>query len=231
MMGVKRAKGGPRRRAQPLWGVDLDAILNRLNPSSPRGARNGCLIALGWHGAFRSDELVTVGWDAPGPGGKGFMTTSSRGIEVHLDLAKTAQNGDGQRVIIPAADAPLAMTWLEHWIKVAGRRPGQRVFCQISRSDRLIQRPMSPVAVTAVVRSLVLEYLLASGMEEVAAVTAANRYRSHSLRSGYATQAAHGGVVLSRIQDHCRHKSPLTTAGYIRLAQDWDNSGLKGLLR
>jgi integrase len=89
---------------------------------------------------------------------------------------------------------------------------------------------MSPVAVTAVVRSLVLDYLLASGMEEVAAVTAANRFRSHSLRSGFATQAADNGVVLSRIQDHCRHKSPLTTANYIRISQDWSKSGLKGLL-
>jgi integrase len=158
------------------------------------------------------------------------LTTSDRGIEVNLDRAKTAQDGDGQRVIIPAADAPLAMQWLDHWVRIAGRQPGWLVFSQVSRSDRVIHRPMSPIAVTAVVRTLVHQFLLAGGMESVAAWAAASRYRSHSLRAGYATEAAVSGVALSRIQDHCRHKSPLTTAGYVRLAQDWSKSGLKGLL-
>ena len=231
LMGVKREMGGPRRQAQPLRIVDLDAILGRLDPTNPRGARNGFLMSLGWNGAFRSDELVTLGWDAPGPNGKGYLTTSPRGIEVHLDVAKTAQDGAGQRVIIPAADAPLAMAWMDHWVRAAGRQPGRLVFCQISRADRVIPRPMSPTAVTAVVRTLVHEYLLAGGMEPVSAWAAASRFRSHSLRAGYATEAADRGVVLSRIQDHCRHRSPVTTAGYVRLAQDWANSGLKGLLR
>jgi integrase len=90
---------------------------------------------------------------------------------------------------------------------------------------------MAAVAVTQVVRTHVLQYLLAGGMEAVAAVTAANAYRSHSLRSGYATEAALGGVVPARIQEHCRHRSALTTAGYVRVSQDWADSGLKGLLR
>jgi integrase len=228
--GVKRMKGGPRRRAQPLRVADLEAILGRLDPTNARQARDGCLLTLGWAAALRSDELVTLGWDAPGRQGKGYLTTSDRGIEIHLDRAKTAQDGDGQRVIIPAADAPLAMTWLAHWVQMAGRQPGRLVFLQMSRSSRVIPRPMSPTAVTAVVRTLVHEYLLARGMEPVAAWTTASHYRSHSLRAGYATEAADRGVVLTRIQEHCRHKSPLTTAGYIRLAQDWGNSGLKGLL-
>jgi hypothetical protein len=59
LQGVKRVKGGPRRRAQPLRLVDLDAILGRLDPASARGGRNGLLMSLGWYGAFRSDELVT----------------------------------------------------------------------------------------------------------------------------------------------------------------------------
>jgi integrase len=125
---------------------------------------------------------------------------------------------------------PLVMTWLKHWEKAAGRQPGRLVFLQMSRCDRMIPKGMAAVAVTQVVRTHVLKYLLAGGMEEVAAVTAANGYRSHSLRSGYATEAALGGVVEAVIRDHCRHKSALTTAGYVRLARDWGNSGLKGLL-
>jgi integrase len=231
LQGMRRKRGGPRRRARPLRAVDLEAILGRLDPANPRGARDGFLLALGWAAALRSDELVTLGWDAPGPKGKGFVTTSSRGVEIHLDIAKTAQDGSGQTVIVPADDARLVMTWMTFWEKAAGRQPGRLVFLQMSRGDRVIPRGMAAVAVTQVVRTHVLKYLIGSGMEEVAAVTAANAYRSHSLRAGYATEAAAGGVVEARIRDHCRHRSALTTAGYIRLAQDWDNSGLKGLLR
>jgi integrase len=231
LRGVKREKGGPRRRARPLRVADLEAILKRLDPTNPRAARDGFLLALGWGAALRSDELVRLAWDARGLLGKGFITTSSRGIEIHLDVAKTAQDGDGQGVIVPAEDATLVMTWLDHWVAAAGRQPGRLVLLQVSRCNRVIPKPMSPIAVTTVVRTHVLQYLLAGGMEQVAAVAAAGHYRSHSLRAGYATEAADRGVVPARIQDHCRHKSALTTQGYIRLSQDWANSGLKGLLR
>jgi integrase len=89
---------------------------------------------------------------------------------------------------------------------------------------------MAPTAVTAVVRRHVLEFLLAGGMEEVAAVALATCYRSHSLRSGYASSAAAGGVVEADIREHCRHKSAETTAGYIRLGRKWRQGGLKGLV-
>jgi integrase len=227
--GVRRKHGSARRRAKPLRAGDLEKILARFDPANPRDARDGFLLTLGWAAALRSDELVTLGWDAPGLDGKGFITTSSRGIEISLDVAKTAQDGDGQSVIVPAADASLVVTWLEHWVRAAGRQPGRRVFLQMSRSDRVILRPMAAVAVTAVVRTHVLQYLLAGGMEKVAAAAVASSYRSHSLRAGYATEAAAGGVAEARIRDHCRHKSAVTTANYIRLAQDWGNSGLKGL--
>jgi integrase len=228
--GLRRKHGSARRRAKPLRVADLEKILGRLDPANARAARDGFLLALGWAAALRSDELVTLGWDAPGPKGKGYITTSSRGVEIRLDIAKTAQTGDGQTVIVPAEDAPLVMTWCDHWVRAAGRKPGQLVFCQMSRSDRPINGPMAAVAVTAVVREHVLQYLLAGGMEQVAAVAAAGHYRSHSLRSGYATEAGARGVVMPRIAEHCRHKNILTTSGYVRLGQDWANSGLKGLL-
>jgi integrase len=228
--GLRRKHGGARRRAKPLRAADLEKILGRLDPTSTCAARDGAILALGWAAALRSDEIVTLGWDAPGPRGKGYLATPSQGIEVHLDVAKTAQDGDGQRVIVPAEDAPLVLRWLDHWTRAAGRQPGRLVFLQMSRSDRVLDKPMSPVSVTHVVRKHVLEYLIASGMDEVAAVTAANSYRNHSLRAGVATEAGAAGVVMQRIADHCRHKSILTTSEYVRLGLDWNNSGIKGLL-
>jgi integrase len=229
--GVRRRHGGARRQAQPLRTEDLQAILNRLDPASPRGARDGAILALGWAGALRSEEITRLAWDAPGIHGKGHIVTRPAGVELHFRRTKTDQTGgEAQQVIIPAPDVPLVMTWLNHWERIAGRVPGRLAFTQVSRGDRIISKPMASTAVTAVVRQNVLTFLLASGMEEVAAVALASRYRSHSLRSGYATSAAAGGVVEAEIRDHCRHKNAETTANYIRLGRKWAQGGLKGLL-
>jgi len=215
--GVRRRHGGPRRQAQPLRAEDLQAILGRLDPASSRGARDGAILALGWAGALRSEEITRLAWDAPGIDGKGHIVTRPAGVEVHFRRTKTDQTGrEAQQVIIPAPDVPLVMTWLDHWQRVAGRVPGRFTFSQVSRCDRILWKPMAPTGVTAVVRRRVLDFLLAGGAEKVAAVALASSYRSHSLRSGYATSAAAGGVVEAEIREHCRHKSAETTAGYIR---------------
>jgi integrase len=230
--GIRRRHGGARRQAQPLRIEDLQAILGRLNPASSRGARDGAILALGWAGALRSEEITRLAWDAPGIDGKGHIVTRPAGVEVHFRRTKTDQTGrEAQQVIIPAPDVPLVLTWLGHWERIAGRVPGRLIFMQVSRCDRILWKAMAPTAVTAVVRRHVLEFLLADGMEEVAAVALASCYRSHSLRSGYASSAAAGGVVEADIRDHCRHKSPATTATYIRLGRKWAQGGLKGLVK
>jgi integrase len=137
---------------------------------------------------------------------------------------------EAQQVIIPAPDVPLVAAWLNHWERIAGRVPGRLIFAQVSRSDRITWKPMAPTAVTAVVRKNVLAFLLAAGMEEVAAVALASCYRSHSLRAGYASSASAGGVVEAEIREQCRHKSAETTARYIRIGRKWEAGGLKGLL-
>jgi integrase len=232
--GVRRRHGGPRRQAQPLRAEELQVILDRLDPASPRGARDGAILALGWAGALRSEELTRLAWDAPGPSGKGHIVTRLQpaGVEVHFRRTKTDQTGrEAQQVIIPTPDVPLVTTWLGHWERIAGRVPGRLLFTQVSRCDRILWKPMASTAVTAVVRRHVLAFLLASGMDEVAAVALASCYRSHSLRSGYATSAAAGGVAEAEIRLHCRHKSAETTAGYVRLGRKWAQGALKGLLQ
>lgn len=51
----------------------------------------------------------------------------------------------------------------------------------------------------------------------------------HSLRAGYATSAAARDMPGYRIQQHTRHKSAQMVAGYIREADKWTKSGLKGV--
>ena len=51
----------------------------------------------------------------------------------------------------------------------------------------------------------------------------------HSRRAGYATSAAARDMPGYRFQQHTRHKSAQMVAGYIREADKWTKSGLKGV--
>jgi len=49
------------------------------------------------------------------------------------------------------------------------------------------------------------------------------------MRAGYATAAAAADVPDYRIQQHTRHKSVEMVARYVREADKWTKSGLKGV--
>jgi integrase len=57
----------------------------------------------------------------------------------------------------------------------------------------------------------------------------AERMSGHSMRAGYATAAAAANVPGYRIQQHTRHKSAEMVARYVRAADKWTKSGLKGV--
>jgi hypothetical protein len=54
-------------------------------------------------------------------------------------------------------------------------------------------------------------------------------FSGHSMRAGYATSAAAKDIPGYRIQAHTRHKSAEMVNGYIRDADRWGKSGLKGV--
>jgi hypothetical protein len=54
-------------------------------------------------------------------------------------------------------------------------------------------------------------------------------FSGHSMRAGYATSAAAKDLPGYRIQAHTRHKSADMVIGYIRDADRWGRSGLKGV--
>jgi integrase len=51
----------------------------------------------------------------------------------------------------------------------------------------------------------------------------------HGLRAGYATSAAARDMPGYRIQQHTRHTSAQMVAGYIREADKWAKSDLRGV--
>ena len=229
MQGIRRRHGQPRRQARPLRAQMLKAMLARFDPELPREARDGALLALTWGGALRQCEAVALCWQRCGYHGKGYIRTSPAGVEIKILRSKAAQERP-EDVILPAADMPLALEWIGRWAKIRGRKSGELVFQRLSRSNRLMLLQMAPEAIAKIVRRRVHEHLLATGIEPAEALALAEEYSGHSLRAGVATEASEAGISEARIRLHCRHRSPVTTAKYIRVTNNWQNSALKGVL-
>jgi hypothetical protein len=51
----------------------------------------------------------------------------------------------------------------------------------------------------------------------------------HSLRAGYITAAAPFGIPEWKIRRRSRHQTAEMVAGYVRAAEEWTDSGLKGV--
>ena len=125
------------------------------------------------------------------------MYARARQGEIRLFRSKAAQERP-EDVILPAADMPLALEWLNHWGKIRGRKAGELVFQQLSRSGRPLPLPMAPEAIAKMVRRRVHEHLLATGVDAAEALALAEEYSGHSLRSGVATEASDAGASARR---------------------------------
>ena len=80
-----------------------------------------------------------------------------------------------------------------------------------------------------ILKSRVRALLLLRGKTEAEADELVERFSGHSMRAGYATSAAAMDMPVYRMQQQTRHKSLATLTGYVREADKWTKSGLKGV--
>jgi integrase len=88
----------------------------------------------------------------------------------------------------------------------------------VIRGARVLDRPVSGAAVAAVVKGAAA----ACGLPPEA-------FAGHSLRSGFATAAAHAGKRPESIQAHLRHHSIAMVMRYIRREDAWRDNAAAGL--
>ena len=69
----------------------------------------------------------------------------------------------------------------------------------------------------------------AAGADVPRADALAKPFSGHSLRAGYITAAALFGVPEWKIRRRSRHQTAEMVAGYVRAAEEWTDSGLKGV--
>lgn len=195
--GIRRAKGTRQEGKSPLLVEDLRLILQHI-PDNLTGKRDRALLLVGFAGAFRRRELVSL--DAED------IQVTGRGMVILLRRSKTDQEGVGRKVGIPYGSSPLTcpVESLQDWLE-ASRIDQGPLFRPINRHGQIRKLRLSDKSVALVVKRRAQE----AGLDP-------RRFAGHSLRAGLATTAAIAGKDERAIMEQTGHKSTQMVRRYIR---------------
>lgn len=213
LRGIRRAHGvAPNRQAAPLLVGDLISVVETLDATKLIDVRNKALLLVGFAGALRRSEIVSLQ--------VGDLDFRNDGVVVKLRRRKTDQEGKGAIVgIAYGTNGTCPVVSLRKWLAAAGIEKGP-AFRGVDRHGNVSSQRLNPQAVCRIVKKLVPRAGLAPG-----------GYSGHSLRAGFATSAAAVGVEERDIAKVTGHASLQVLRQYIRDGQvlDGDLSRRLGL--
>lgn len=190
----------PPRKVRPLLTEHVQAIVDRLGVRAIDD-RNRALLLVGFAGALRRSELCKLevrdlDWSDP------------RGVFLLLRGSKTDTTGEGQCVFlcVGSNESTCAVTALRTWLATSGIEDGP-IFRGVDRWGNVADSSLSGEGVARIVKKAIRGI----GLDP-------SEYSGHSLRAGFATQAALNGADSRNIQRQTRHKSATVLQGYIRIA-------------
>jgi integrase len=189
--GIRRAKG-----TAPALTEDL-RLMVRAMPYSLLGSRDRALLLIGFAGAFRRSELVSLDVED--------LAFEREGVVVTLRRSKTDPVGQGRKIGIPLGSGKTCpVRALERWMEAAGIEEGP-LFRPVTRHSHVEDCRLSDKAVALIVK----RWAQAVGLDPAL-------YAGHSLRSGLATSAARNGASERSIMNQTGHRSVQMVRRYIR---------------
>jgi integrase len=205
--GIRRRLGMAPRQKAALSTGELRAMLQAL-PQRLIGSRDRAILLLGFAGAFRRSELV--GLDVRD------LEFCQEGLRVTLRRSKTDQEGIGRTVGIPCSPNPsmCPVAAVRAWLGAAAIIGGP-VFREVQGSGRVGQARLA----SRVVGTVVKRAAIAVGLD-------ARNLAGHSLRAGYATEAARAGKPLFVIQQQTGHRSVAMVSRYVRAVEIFKDVGV-----
>jgi integrase len=195
--GIRRSLGTAQNGKAPAVVDDLKRMLE-LIPSTRVGLRDRALLLIGFAGAFRRSELVSLD--------VADLEFTRAGLIVTLRKSKTDQEGRSRRLGIPygSSEQTCPVRSLQAWLETARIVDGP-VFRALDRFQRVQVARLSDKAVALVVK----RRAKAVGLDPA-------RYAGHSLRAGLATSAAAAGASERVIMSQTGHRSADMVRKYIR---------------
>ncbi|MCE4556541.1 integrase [Pelomonas cellulosilytica] len=130
MQGIRRTRGTAQRRVRALVKDDIIELVIAAEKQAPlKAARDAALILIGFAGAFRRSELVSIQ-------SEDITDFPDQGIEIHIRRTKTEQE-QGHTVFIPCAKSSRCpVKALKTWLTLSGIAAGP-VFRRINRHDQV----------------------------------------------------------------------------------------------
>ena len=195
LRGIRMTHGSKQRQVSPVEREDILQMVAGL--SGTKGIRDKAILLIGFAGAFRRSELVSLRIED--------IEEAKQGLLIHLRRSKTDQAGVGRKIAIPfARGAVCPVKALQDWLKVAGISGGA-VFRPVNRHGHILADALTPQSVALLVKTRAK----AIGLHP-------DRFSGHSLRAGLVTSAAKLGVSSWKIREQTGHKSDAMLARYIR---------------
>ncbi|WP_216830741.1 site-specific integrase [Alkalihalobacterium elongatum] len=208
--GIQRSIGIKEEGKEALWLDELRQIIQVIPQDKIIGVRNRALLVIGWSGALRRSELVSLNVED--------ISITRDGVILHLGKSKTDQKGEGHDIALPYGSNPLTcpVRSLEDWLATSDITDGS-VFRRIDRHGNIMGR-LTPQSVRLVVRHCCESV----GLDP-------ERYGAHSLRSGFCSTAAKAGKAEHQIMKQTRHKRSDSLQRYIKKANLFDDNAASGI--
>lgn len=206
--GLVRSKGAAPEKVAPALPDDLRSAVEALPRGDGgeldlRGRRDRALLLLGFAAALRRSELAAVE--------TGHVQFTADGLRLFVPRAKGDQEGRGAALGVHYGRSPATcpVRSLRSYLQAAREATGAPlagpVFRKVDRWGRLWEAALTAGAVARIVK----RSFARAGLDPAL-------YAGHSLRAGFATQAARVGKQERAIMRHTRHKDVRTLREYIR---------------
>ncbi|WP_224996943.1 tyrosine-type recombinase/integrase, partial [Cesiribacter sp. SM1] len=168
--GIKREKGLQQKLAPAYSLGEFRSQLYQLDEGKLGELRDKALLLLGFTGAFRRNELISLDIED--------LHFDERGILVEVKRSKTDQMGQGLvKAIFYGADPALCpVLTLKRWISTLSHKHGP-LFVRVRKGDQMTSDRLTD----QYVRLLVKKYL-------------GDRYTAHSLRASFVTVSRGNGA-------------------------------------
>ena len=211
LLGIKRRKGVKQKGKKPLLINDLKQIINVIDEqknSEIKIIRDRSIILLGFGGAFRRNELVSLDFDD--------LEFVNEGLKINIKKSKTDQFGEGSIKALPYFENQkyCPVKSIQEWLKISEIKSGS-LFRKFYKGMVLSNNRLSDQSVALLIKY----YLNKVGIDN-------SNYSGHSLRSGFATSAAEAGVEERSIMNMTGHKSTEMVRRYIKEANLFKNNAL-----
>lgn len=197
LKGIRRTLGTATVQKAPAVTADIRAMVEATD-AGLIGVRDRALILLGFAGAFRRSELVSLDIKD--------CAFGKDGLTITLRKSKTDQDGAGRKIGIPYGSNPetCPVRTTQAWIDASAITNGP-LFRVVDRHGHIRGRSPSPADVARIVKKLALRV----GLDPT-------KYAGHSLRAGHATSAAIAGASERSIMNQTGHRSVQMVRRYIR---------------